>query len=98
MVRIIDLECSLPRRETDPPESAPAEAAAPDAEHTAPRSGYGIANYGRIFRSRAEGDNRGPAMPMDAYMDKLASVGIEQAIPFGASNEETIELLRAYPG
>jgi hypothetical protein len=97
MMRIIDLECSLPRRETDPPESAPTEAAAPYADHTAQHPGYGMANYGRIFRSRAEGDNRGPAMPMDAYMDKLASVGIEKAIPFGASNEETRELLRAYP-
>jgi predicted TIM-barrel fold metal-dependent hydrolase len=57
-----------------------------------------MANYGRIFRSRADGDNRGPAMPMDAYVEKLASLGIEKAIPFGASNEESAELLRTYPG
>jgi predicted TIM-barrel fold metal-dependent hydrolase len=57
-----------------------------------------MANYGRIFRSRVDGDNRAAAMPMDDYVEKLASLGIEKAIPFGASNEETIELLRTYPG
>ncbi|MCZ6876393.1 MAG: amidohydrolase family protein [bacterium] len=104
MVRIIDLECSLPRRANDPSGSGGAEAADLNADATAPRSavqqrpGYGMANYGRIFRSRVDGDNRAAAMPMDDYVKKLAGLGIEKAIPFGASNEETTELLRTYPG
>jgi predicted TIM-barrel fold metal-dependent hydrolase len=55
-----------------------------------------MANYGRIFRSRREGSDH-PAMDMDAYVDRLKILGVERAVPFGISNDETAALLRTYP-
>ncbi|HTE67110.1 MAG TPA: hypothetical protein VK736_12770, partial [Candidatus Binatia bacterium] len=63
MPRIIDLECSVPygaaakakaaeAAEAKPAEPEPAAAGAPA------QPGYGMANYGRIFRSRREGADR----------------------------------------
>jgi hypothetical protein len=56
-----------------------------------------MANYGRIFRSRAAGGQDKPGMPLDDYVDTLGRLGIEKAIPFGVSNAEATDLLRAYP-
>src|SRR5262244_810651 len=47
LMRVIDMECSIPKNEN----TAPAASAATPAERPL---GYGMANYGRIFRSRAE--------------------------------------------
>jgi predicted TIM-barrel fold metal-dependent hydrolase len=55
-----------------------------------------MANYGRIFRSRREGDDS-PKMAMDAFVDRLSTLGIERAVPFGISNDEIAGLLRTYP-
>jgi predicted TIM-barrel fold metal-dependent hydrolase len=55
-----------------------------------------MANYGRIFRSRREGDDS-PKMAMDAFVDRLSTLGIERAVPFGISNDEIAVLLRTYP-
>ena len=92
MVRIIDMECNVPRQ-------APGEAepglATPGSASERP-AGYGMANYGRIFRSRREGDDS-PKMAMDAFVDRLSTLGIERAVPFGISNDEIAILLRTYP-
>jgi predicted TIM-barrel fold metal-dependent hydrolase len=92
MVRIIDMECNVPRQ-------APGEAepglATPGSASERP-AGYGMANYGRIFRSRREGDDC-PKMAMDAFVDRLSTLGIERAVPFGISNDEIAVLLRTYP-
>ena len=92
MVRIIDMECNVPRQ-------APGEAepglATPGSASERP-AGYGMANYGRIFRSRREGDDS-PKMAMDAFVDRLSTLGIERAVPFGISNDEIAVLLRTYP-
>ena len=92
MVRIIDMECNVPRQ-------APGEAepglATPGSASERP-AGYGMANYGRIFRSRREGDDS-PKMAMDAFVDRLSTLGIERAVPFGISNDEIAALLRTYP-
>src|SRR5215475_4553533 len=92
MVRIIDMECHMPRQ-------APGEAepglATPGSASERP-AGYGMANYGRIFRSRREGDDS-PKMAMDAFVDRLSTLGIERAVPFGISNDEIAVLLRTYP-
>jgi len=89
MVRIIDMECNMPRQ-------APGEAepglATPGSASERP-AGYGMANYGRIFRSRREGDDS-PKMAMDAFVDRLSTLGIERAVPFGISNDEIAVLLR----
>ncbi|HET7339942.1 MAG TPA: amidohydrolase family protein, partial [Methylomirabilota bacterium] len=58
---------------------------------------YGMANYGRIFRSRAEGQSPRPDTELDDYVKLLDRVGVARAVPFGASNDEVAELLRAYP-
>ncbi|HEY5869301.1 MAG TPA: amidohydrolase family protein [Candidatus Tectomicrobia bacterium] len=92
MVRIIDMECNVPRQ-------APGEAepglATPGSASERP-AGYGMANYGRIFRSRREGDDS-PKMAIDAFVDRLSTLGIERAVPFGISNDEIAALLRTYP-
>lgn len=89
MPRIIDLECSVPY-------GAAAEAKAAEASPAQP--GYGMANYGRIFRSRREGADHRPEGELDAYMDHLATLGIVRSVPFGLPNAETGELLRRFPG
>jgi predicted TIM-barrel fold metal-dependent hydrolase len=94
-MRVIDMECNVPRRagaegETPAP-SAPAPAA---AERPA---GYGMANYERIFRSRAAGGDPRPDTALADYVKMMERVGIVRAVPFGASNDEVAELLRTYP-
>jgi len=97
MVRIIDMECSIPRgaSEMDP---TPAEPAPVAAAGPAQPAGYGMANYGRIFRSRREGGDTRPEADLDEYVKKLARLGIVRSVPFGVSNEESAALLRRYPG
>jgi len=97
MVRIIDMECSIPRgaSEADP---TPAEPAPVAAAGPAQPAGYGMANYGRIFRSRREGGDTRPEADLDEYVKKLARLGIVRSVPFGVSNEESAALVRRYPG
>ena len=94
-MRVIDMECSVPRRRCAaapaPTEPAPA---APSAERPA---GYGMANYERIFRSRREGGDPRPETELDAYLKMLDRLGIVRSVPFGATNDEVAELLRDYP-
>ena len=92
MPRIIDMECSVPY-------GAAAEAKpAPAAGAGAQPAGYGMANYGRIFRARREGADHRPDVELDAYVEKLGKLGIVRSVPFGVSNEETVQLLRRFPG
>src|SRR6266446_9660950 len=93
MVRIIDMECSIPRPagEADP---APA---ATESTNAGQPAGYGMANYSRIFRSRREGADHGPDMCLDAYVATLGKLGIVRSVPFGITNDEETTLLRRYP-
>ena len=92
MVRIIDMECSIPKTEASGPE--PGHDDAPTAAQPA---GYGMANYSRIFKSRREGADHRPDMALDAYVDKLGKLGIVRSVPFGITNDEETALLRRYP-
>src|SRR5207247_10910319 len=67
LMRVIDMECSVPKRADGDAPAATSGAA--DAERPA---GYGMANYERIFRSRQGG---GDARPTDraAYVGELAA-------------------------
>ena len=65
-LRIIDMECNVPygaehEKSAAAAAAPPAGASKPAAEGTQP-AGYGMANYGRIFRSRSEGN--GPRTPV----------------------------------
>ena len=95
-MRVIDMECNVPRRTTGttaaPATPAPA---VPAAERPA---GYGMANYERIFRSRREGGDPRPDAEMKEYLQMLDRLGIVRSVPFGASNDEVAELLRDHPG
>ena len=93
MVRIIDMECSIPRPAGD---ADPAPAATESTSAGQP-AGYGMANYSRIFRSRREGADHRPDIDLDAYVGKLAKLGIVRSVPFGVSNEESTALVRKYP-
>jgi len=97
MVRIIDMECSVPHGLPGEAEPAVPATAAGAKEGGAP-AGYGMANYGRIFRARREGADHRPAMEVDDYVAMLGKLGIVRSVPFGVSNEETSALLRRYPG
>src|SRR5947207_10745482 len=91
-MRVIDMECNVPKREEAAAAATPAESAADDRP-----AGYGMANYARIFRSRREGSDPRPTAELEAFVKMLDQVGIVRSVPFGASNDEVAELLRAYP-
>src|SRR5262245_18134215 len=91
-MRVIDMECSVPKRAAG--ETAPTQTAAAGPERPA---GYGMANYERIFRSRAGGGDARPTTELSAYDETLERAGIVRAVPFGASNDEVAELLAAHP-
>ena len=82
-MRVIDMECSVPKNAAVSP--SPTAASAPAAERPA---GYGMANYERIFRSRQGGGDARPLTELDAYVEMLERVGIVRAVPFGASRSE----------
>jgi predicted TIM-barrel fold metal-dependent hydrolase len=90
-MRVIDMECSVPKHTSGEGQAA-AAAATPERP-----AGYGMANYERIFRSRQSGGDTRPLTELKAWVDELARVGIVRALPFGASNDEVAELLRDYP-
>jgi len=96
-MRVIDMECSIPK----PAEGAvPAAAPSPDAPgaNVAERpAGYGMANYGRIFRSRKDGGDARPDTELSAFVDMLARTGIVRSVPFGVTNDELSGLLRDFP-
>jgi predicted TIM-barrel fold metal-dependent hydrolase len=91
-MRVIDMECSVPKHTTGEGDASAPAAAAPERP-----AGYGMANYGRIFRSRQGGGDTRPVTELSAWVDELARVGIVRALPFGAANDEVAELLREYP-
>jgi uncharacterized protein len=103
-MRVIDMECSVPKHASGDGEasapgaaagvSAPAASAPPSVDRPA---GYGMANYGRIFSSRRDGGDARPTIGLAEYMDLLAKAGIVRAVPFGTSNDEAAALLRDYP-
>ena len=100
MPRIIDMECSVPYGANAVAKAAEPKSAEPEpAAAGAPaQPGYGMANYGRIFRSRREGADHRPAGDLDAYMKHIATLGIVRSVPFGLPNSETTELMRRFPG
>ena len=95
-MRVIDMECSVPKRENGAG-AAPTAAATPSAAPERP-AGYGMANYERIFRSRREGGDTRPKTELAEYVDLLERVGIARAVPFGTTNDEVADLMRDFPG
>jgi predicted TIM-barrel fold metal-dependent hydrolase len=95
MMRVIDMECSVPKRA--PSGEASVADKSPDAPGAERPPGYGMANYERIFRSRREGGDARPDTELSTYMELLARVGIVRALPFGTTNDEVAELLQDYP-
>jgi len=91
-MRVIDMECSIPKNEDTVPTQSTAAPAAAERP-----TGYGMANYGRIFRSRAEGGDARPATELAAYVEMLGRAGIVRSVPFGVTNDELSGLMRAYP-
>jgi predicted TIM-barrel fold metal-dependent hydrolase len=98
MPRIIDMECSVPYGAAAAEKAAEAVPQPAAAGVPAQPAGYGMANYGRIFRSRREGADHRPDVELDAYVEKLGKLGIVRSVPFGVTNEETVQLLRRFPG
>ncbi len=90
-MRIIDMECSIPELEDDPPRQADSP---PEPDE---REGYGMANYGRIFKSRAQDAPRELALPVAELVAKTAGLGVEKSIMFGISNDQQAEILRYFP-
>src|SRR5689334_11455448 len=90
-LRIIDMECSVPYG-AEHERTAGAGAPAASAAGAGRPAGYGMANYGRIFRSRSEGNDPRPTTDLDGYMKHIADLGIVRSVPFGVSNQEVAEL------
>jgi uncharacterized protein len=99
-MRVIDMECNVPRRAAADGDGMAAATPvvpatpAPAAERPA---GYGMANYERIFRSRRAGGDPRPDTELAGYVRMLERVGIVRAVPFGATNDEVADLLAEYP-
>jgi predicted TIM-barrel fold metal-dependent hydrolase len=93
---VIDMECSVPKRENGAGH-APTAATTPSAAPERP-AGYGMANYERIFRSRRDGGDTRPHTELAEYVDLLERAGIARAVPFGTSNDEVADLLHDFPG
>ena len=92
-MRVIDMECSVPKLATGNDDTPAASATSPAASVAQRPAGYGMANYERIFRSRQGG---GDARPTDraayvgelaAYVELLARAGIVRAVPFGTGSD-----------
>jgi len=99
MPRIIDMECSVPHgAEAKAAKAAEAKAAAPVPAGAGDKPGYGMANYGRIFRARREGADHRPDEELENYVEKLGKLGIVRSVPFGVTNDETAQLMRRFPG
>jgi uncharacterized protein len=97
-MRVIDMECSIPKPADG--EAAPAPApppGAPGATVAERPAGYGMANYGRIFRSRKDGGDARPTTELSAFVEMLERIGIVRSVPFGTTNDELSALLRDYP-
>lgn len=97
-MRVIDMECSIPKPADGA--AAPAPAPPPGAPGTtvAERpAGYGMANYGRIFRSRKDGGDARPTTELSAFVEMLERIGIVRSVPFGTTNDELSALLHDYP-
>jgi predicted TIM-barrel fold metal-dependent hydrolase len=94
-MRVIDMECSVPKPAAANGEvTAPATQGTPAGERPA---GYGMANYERIFRSRQGGGDPRPKTELAEFMEMLERVGVVRSVPFGTTNDEVAELLREYP-
>src|SRR5438094_180826 len=96
-MRVIDMECSVPKLATGNDDTPAASATSPVASVAQRPAGYGMANYERIFRSRRDGGDTRPDTKLSAWVGLLERAGIVRALPFGASNDEVAELLRDYP-
>jgi uncharacterized protein len=95
-MRVIDMECNVPKRAADGADAAGVPT--PPGPVAADRpAGYGMANYGRIFRSRREGSDPRPDAGLAEYVELLERVGVARAVPFGATNDEVAEILGRYP-
>ena len=93
-MRVIDMECSIPKPAHG---AAPAPApppGAPGAGVAERPAGYGMANYGRIFRSRKDGGDARPTTELSAFVEMLERIGIVRSVPFGTTNDELSALLR----
>src|SRR5882724_3617289 len=99
-MRVIDMECNVPRRAAADGDgmaaATPAVPATPASAAERP-AGYGMANYERIFRSRQAGGDPRPDTELAEYVRMLERVGIVRAVPFGATNDEVADLLAEYP-
>ena len=105
MVRMIDIECDLPTREvlafrSSPP--APPFAGSGDTfrgREAEVVEGYGMANYGKVFRGR-EGGLVADPVGLDDFADRLGALGVEKAVIGTSSvpsNTYAAEVVRARP-
>ena len=94
-MRVIDMECNIPKLTPSDASATPASAAVPAASDRP--TGYGMANYERIFRSRSAGGDPRPNTEISEYVKMLDRIGVVRAVPFGTTNDEVAELLADYP-
>src|SRR5439155_615615 len=87
-MRVIDMECSVPKLATGDDDTPAASATSPGASAAQRPAGYGMANYEGIFRSRRDGGDTRPDTKLSAWVDLLERAGIVRALPFGASNDQ----------
>jgi uncharacterized protein len=102
MVRVIDMECLLPMREEH--ETSPGHEVQGSGDTFRGRAqevagGHGMANYARIFRTRAEERSTGtrPEISLDEFAAMLAKAGVVKGMVRARTNTATGEIVRAHP-
>jgi hypothetical protein len=104
-VRLIDIECDLPTREvlafrsSPPPPSILGSGDTFRGREAETPDGYGMANYGRIFRGREQAFAAEP-VELDEFADRLGALGVEKAIIGTSSvpsNLYAAQVVRARP-
>src|SRR5690349_12929135 len=98
-MQVIDMECNVPKAGAgnDAAPTAVPPTAAPVADQAGQPAGYGMANYGRVFRSRSDGGDARPKTTISEYVAVLDRAGVVRGVPFGLSNDEVAALLQDYP-
>jgi len=99
--KVIDFECDLPPDETGKPRKFGTENLIPgfgDPERMDPPTGYGFANYERIFTQRAPGAPKPRGMTMPEFVKMMDEAGVQTGVVGRVPNNVLGEIIRAHPG
>ncbi len=101
MVKVFDMECNLPIPGGEgggQGHATQGSGATFRGRENEDLAGYGMANYSRIFTSRAEGEER-PRLnkPLGEFVAMLKQAGVAKGMIRAGTNTRTAEIQREFP-